>query len=182
MSAKLIIAATLMAATAGSAMAAKVQVQKPGTVTIANHVAAIGNTPLKTGAVQVINNLSYTAFTDVYSFSVPDANDALVATFTQTANAGKNIDFTSISLTGGGNTYNFVMTSPDKNAEAWALPSSVTLHNGVAYTLSVSGITTGSATYAGNLNVTAVPEPETYAMLLAGLGLVGAIARRRKSA
>lgn len=29
---------------------------------------------------------------------------------------------------------------------------------------------------------TAVPEPETYAMLLAGLGLVGAIARRRKSA
>jgi hypothetical protein len=28
--------------------------------------------------------------------------------------------------------------------------------------------------------VTAVPEPETYAMLLAGLGLMGAIARRRK--
>jgi len=27
-----------------------------------------------------------------------------------------------------------------------------------------------------------VPEPETYAMLLAGLGLVGAIARRRRSA
>jgi hypothetical protein len=29
-------------------------------------------------------------------------------------------------------------------------------------------------------SVSAVPEPETYAMLLAGLGLVGAIARRRK--
>lgn len=29
--------------------------------------------------------------------------------------------------------------------------------------------------------VAAVPEPETYAMLLAGLGLVGAIARRRQS-
>jgi hypothetical protein len=29
--------------------------------------------------------------------------------------------------------------------------------------------------------VSAVPEPETYAMLLAGLGLVGAIARRRKA-
>ena len=29
--------------------------------------------------------------------------------------------------------------------------------------------------------VTAVPEPETYAMLLAGLGLMGTIARRRKA-
>lgn len=32
-----------------------------------------------------------------------------------------------------------------------------------------------------DLKVEAVPEPETYAMLLAGLGALGAIARRRKS-
>lgn len=31
-------------------------------------------------------------------------------------------------------------------------------------------------------SVTAVPEPETYAMLLAGLGLVAAVARRRRQA
>jgi hypothetical protein len=30
-------------------------------------------------------------------------------------------------------------------------------------------------------SVTAVPEPETYAMMLAGLGLMGAVARRRKA-
>lgn len=32
------------------------------------------------------------------------------------------------------------------------------------------------------INVAAVPEPETYAMFLAGLGLLGTIARRRKQA
>ncbi|MDM7948581.1 FxDxF family PEP-CTERM protein [Hydrogenophaga sp.] len=34
---------------------------------------------------------------------------------------------------------------------------------------------------SGNLTIAAVPEPETYAMLLAGLGLMGAIARRRRN-
>ena len=33
-----------------------------------------------------------------------------------------------------------------------------------------------------NLSVTAVPEPGTYAMLLAGLGVVGTMARRRRAA
>lgn len=33
----------------------------------------------------------------------------------------------------------------------------------------------------GQLLLAPVPEPETYAMMLAGLGLVGAIARRRKA-
>jgi len=33
-----------------------------------------------------------------------------------------------------------------------------------------------------NLSVTAVPEPGTYALLLAGLGVVGTLARRRRTA
>lgn len=61
---------------------------------------------------------------------------------------------------------------------------SATLPAGV-YSLVVSGtgVTGVSASYGGNIvaaPVTPVPEPETYAMLLAGLGVMGAIARRRK--
>jgi len=47
----------------------------------------------------------------------------------------------------------------------------------------VSFASTGNAFETDNhaYSVTAVPEPESYAMMLAGLGLMGAIARRRKS-
>ena len=63
---------------------------------------------------------------------------------------------------------------------------SVSLLGKVPYLLTISGTTlagtTGATVSLTNINstVTPVPEPENYAMLIAGLGLVGAIARRRK--
>lgn len=43
-----------------------------------------------------------------------------------------------------------------------------------------AGAKDGVGGYIDNVSVTAVPEPETYAMLLAGLGVMGAIALGRK--
>ncbi len=55
---------------------------------------------------------------------------------------------------------------------------------GPAY-LSIAGVTSGTlgGIYSGSIETVAapVPEPETYAMLLAGLGLMGAVVRRRSS-
>ena len=49
--------------------------------------------------------------------------------------------------------------------------------------VTVSGTRLGAgANFQGSLVLTPVPEPETYAMLLAGLGVLGFVARRRKSA
>lgn len=60
-----------------------------------------------------------------------------------------------------------------KNALCMVLLSSLPL---AAHAYSIESMTmTGTA-------VTAVPEAETYAMLLAGLGLVGFAVRRRKVA
>lgn len=47
-----------------------------------------------------------------------------------------------------------------------------------------TGAATSLGTFGGTLNgltVAAIPEPETYALLLAGLGMVGFMAKRRKS-
>lgn len=51
------------------------------------------------------------------------------------------------------------------------------------YALALTGFTSGSmgGAYAGVLAAAPVPEPETYALMLAGLGIVGFIASRRRN-
>jgi hypothetical protein len=51
----------------------------------------------------------------------------------------------------------------------------------MAHTITVKGKKLNSTgSFAGTVTAT-VPEPETYAMMLAGLGALGFLARRRKS-
>lgn len=51
------------------------------------------------------------------------------------------------------------------------------------YYLTVSGIANGinGGKYGGSINVSPVPEAETYSMMLVGLGLIGFIAMRRRT-
>lgn len=52
---------------------------------------------------------------------------------------------------------------------------------GISYAIfGAIDVVNGSSVYADNFTITPIPEPETYAMLLAGLGLLGFTARRRK--
>lgn len=48
------------------------------------------------------------------------------------------------------------------------------------YTIFVNGSGTSGSAYTGNVVISAVPEPETFALLLAGLGSVGFLSLRRK--
>ncbi len=86
------------------------------------------------------------------------------ATFDPTS----NLTFTSWTATGPANTA--------MDFYAW---NGNTLAEGVHWNgTAVDGL---AASLTRAQMVAAVPEPETYAMLLAGLGMMGAIARRRKS-
>ena len=83
-------------------------------------------------------------------------------------NIGGSVSFSNIALNllAGANTIKFSYSAPDAAAgegfknEAWGI---------------------SSASVQSTAMVSAVPEPETYAMMLAGLGLIGTIARRRKA-
>ncbi|SFW30094.1 PEP-CTERM protein-sorting domain-containing protein [Nitrosovibrio sp. Nv17] len=68
--------------------------------------------------------------------------------------------------------------SPDSLSLSWDQPLI-----GPAY-LNITGVTSGTlgGLYSGSISVSPVPETETYAMLLAGLGLMGAVVRRRNAA
>ncbi|OQW85811.1 MAG: hypothetical protein BWK72_20440 [Rhodoferax ferrireducens] len=90
-----------------------------------------------------------------------------------TGGAGNNFVVYGYPSAGGFVTKNFTLDGTTKTLETLTFDNSFKGLNKIIF----------SSVYAQvdniNLSVTAVPEPETYAMFLAGLGLIGGIARRR---
>lgn len=77
--------------------------------------------------------------------------------------------------TAGGTPVSIAALGPDSVlAGNWVLSST---QDGYGSTLALSG----DVGNPGQFILAAVPEPETYAMLLAGLGMIGSIARRRRT-
>jgi hypothetical protein len=120
-------------------------------------------------------------FSDTYYFSIPALSNAASNVSAISFDDTTGVDFTLFSLYKVGSATAAATGSLNELSGLWSL-SGTNLSSG-DYFFKVEGtITTNDfAIYSGNVTVSAVPEAETYAMLLAGLGLVGVIARRRKS-
>jgi hypothetical protein len=123
-------------------------------------------------------------FTDAFSFVVGAGNGFSALTSSISPTNGSDL----MSLTGfklyssvGALIGSGTQESTGKT-DQWSLDLSA-LSAGT-YTLKVSGsiLTNSGASFGGNINLVPVPEPETYAMMLAGLGLVGFIGRRKRQA
>jgi hypothetical protein len=162
-------------------------------ITAAVGLAALGFAVTPAMAATVANGQTFSEVAEVvlgsaslektfsYTFTGGVTKASFIFDFADTGSKTQGFSVTGVSYANltGGSTF-------DSFAEVW----------GTNYTFNVNGNNTLSAltftvklapdtgaTFDSNtsysMSVTAVPEPESYAMLLAGLGLVGTMIRRR---
>jgi len=151
----------------GTQAATALDVSTTGTATFSNSFAGI------------------TSFVDEYTFAITEPSTAganAISSFKITFSPltfSQGIEFTALTLSNGVDVYTGFSVTPDNSIWYVAAP----FLSADDWTLTVAGNTlTTPSSYAGTITVSAVPEAETYVMMLAGVGLMGFVARRRKSA
>lgn len=124
-------------------------------------------------------------FVDFFKFTLPVSVSNAGFSVMDFKVPGYNVRFDSFSLFS--NADGKIGSSDDvrlaftDNASGKALSFDFGPTDAGKYYLMVAGEGLGKlgGLYNGSISVTPVPEPESFAMLLAGLGMVGAVARRR---
>jgi PEP-CTERM motif len=121
-----------------------------------------------------------------YSFT-PTINAILNLTSNVSVQGGNPFGFQGFVLRANGSTVlgNFNAINPTTSGS-----TTVNLNRGILYTLTIDNASNvsgglpslfnGSAIGEFSFSIAGVPEPETWAMMIIGFGLIGAVARRRK--
>lgn len=149
------------------------------------------------GNVSVPSSITYSqtytsgigAFVDNYTFTITGASADSVSSTINLSNVLGISGLQAVFFSGGPASLGSLLETSwvssinvGNTTVSTAILNPITLAAGT-YTLQVSGSVLGTSggSYSGVLNLAPVPEPESYAMLLGGLGLLGLMVRRRKN-
>ena len=150
--------------------------------------SAVTITPLPTGNPNEWSaQFSGSGVTNTYTLDLTGFAGALDLTALLSANLILGSGYNISSATFDGNAFVPVVnvTTPFASADYWTYgPGAVTA---AAHTLVVNGVSGNGGSFTGSVGISAtptppppVPEPETYALFLAGLGVLGFLAKRRQ--
>jgi opacity protein-like surface antigen len=114
-------------------------------------------------------------FTETLTFTNTDPGEYVLSLVTTFA----SVNFTSAILTGPSGPIDLAIQFNDPTLERWTTPT-VGLLAG-QYTLTIMGTTGVDGQMGGHIDIRAVPEPATWAMMLLGFGVVGFAMRRRRA-
>ncbi len=138
------------------------------------NAATVGTYNLGSGAVQF--QFGGAATTDAVDTFVFNATPGVYNVVVSLAGIFTDIDWANTTL--NGNKGSVIASGSGFDFGTVAVTNSTP-----PFTLNIAHTTSSSlANYAGSITAVAaaVPEPESYAMFMAGLGIMGAVARRRR--
>ena len=176
---KSLIAAIVLAGASLSPMAVQAQVigESPQALDLVDATAAFFGDTLDA-------DNSGATFADRFTFTIDETIgtnlDAIVGSVSRASDVG--LDITGLSLYDANDTLISQGTSIQSGAvDVWRVAGG-NLDAGDYY-LQVSGnvVSNDAASFGGAVMLMPVPEPETYGMMLGGLGILGFLARRRKA-
>lgn len=149
-----------------------------GSVTGA-HAGSLGTLDLSSGSNFFGNTPTTVGFADWITFNLTTAS-TFNGSVVSVANGNQDIDFNFVFLTGPSGLFQFTQSGTDA-LEIWSSPAAGWTLSPGTYQITLAGTNTaGIASYAANVAVTAVPEPGSLALILAGGGVLGFLARRRR--
>lgn len=132
--------------------------------------------PPDSKTITTIATTTAASFTDTFTFSInATANSAGTTTLNIFSPTADNILFMGLWNTDTG----YSVSSIDYTPDTFGFNNLIAGNYKMNFT---ARPTIAGFQYTVNLTTTAVPEPEVYAMMLAGLGLISFAARRKQTA